>query len=123
MEFAEVIRIRERMCKNVGACVECPLSSRNNTTGKECTLFVKTYPEEAEELIIRWAEVNPAKTNGKHFLEEFPEAYISTRKDNSDGIEMVYVKPNLPSINHCISFPAKWWDEEYKEAPKNAASN
>lgn len=115
MEFAEVIRNRERLCKNMRACIECPLSSNKNSAGMECVSFVKKYPEEAEKIIMEWAEENPAKTNGDHFLEEFPAAYVSTREYNSDDVEMVYVKPNLPSINYCISFPAKWWDGEYKE--------
>lgn len=120
MEFAEAVKIREKMCEYYynNNCLKCPLSEHNNGTKLTCDSFIGTYPDEAEEIIIKWAEENLAKTNGQHFLEEFPVAYVSTREYNSDGIEMVYVKPNLPDINYCMSFPAKWWDKEYEEVEK-----
>ena len=77
MEFVEVIKAKERMHKAAKACARCPLGRTNNGTGLFCDEFIKTYPEKAEELIMKWTKEHPIKTNGDHFLDEYPKAHVS----------------------------------------------
>ena len=115
MEFVEVMKHKGRLCNGIEQCSKCILSSDNNRKDVACSDFMVIYSEEAEKLIMKWAEEHPIKTNGSHFLEEFPNAYVSGRKYNSDKAMMVYVHLNQPGIkDDGIYFPAEWWDKEYE---------
>lgn len=93
-EFVKVAAEMTRMCRHyAGFCKECPLGFVAS-----CRNWVPAHPEEAEEIIMKWAEENPLKTNGEKFREVF--GYDMTERFNT-----------APSMKD-------WLDAEYKEAKK-----
>ena len=78
MEFIEAMKIMKRMCE--GGCHDCPLDDSNNNTKKPCDDFMMLHPEEAEEIIIKWAEENPQKTILEDFLEKYPNAPLNEHR-------------------------------------------
>lgn len=71
MEFLKAMKIMKRMC---GGCNECPLSPDNNDEDEACLIFIIYHPEEAEEILTKWAEEHPRKTILTDFLEKHPNA-------------------------------------------------
>ena len=94
-EFAKVAAEMTRMCGHYeGFCKECPLGF-----AASCRNWVIGQPEEAEEIIMKWAEEHPFKSNGTKFSEVFGVPFWAV----SCGV--------TPAIS-------KWLRSEYKEAKK-----
>lgn len=74
--FVEVVKARERMCKKSGGCANCELKI---LSGYICGLDILKNPEQAQEIIMKWAKEHPVKTNADKFKEVFgtPVDYIS----------------------------------------------
>ena len=99
-EFVKVVTERNRMCAAHGEyCNGCPLSARSRGTDIPCPTFLEESPEEAEEIILKWAAEHPFKSNGTKFLEVFGVPFWAI----SCGV--------TPAIS-------KWIRSEYKEAKK-----
>lgn len=99
-EFTEVMKQRKRMCKQFPRkdeflCDYCPIDSDNNGHNIDCSSFILKYPQEAEEIIMKWAEKNRIKTNEDVWKETFRKTF---------GI-------NVEEIFNIDGF----WDREYKE--------
>lgn len=78
MEFVKAMKITKRICEDDGGnCGNCPLYSQNNKKGVLCGDFLKNYPEEAEEILTKWAEEHPQKTILTDFLEKYPNALLN----------------------------------------------
>lgn len=97
-EFKTVMREYTRMCEGNMRCENCPIASNNNGIGIACHLFVRKFPEEAERIIMQWAEEYPVMTNRKKFKEVFGKDLFK-----------------LLSVEESWSDTLKWLDEEYKE--------
>lgn len=69
-DFMTVMREYDRMCNGMGCC-NCPIASDNNGMGLSCNDLMRTFPEEAERIILRWASEHPIMTNRKKFEEVF----------------------------------------------------
>ena len=94
-EFAKVAAEMTRMCRCYGGfCKECPLGF-----AASCRNWVIGQPEEAEEIIMKWAEEHPFKSNGTKFSEVFGVPFWAV----SCGV--------TPAIS-------KWLRSEYREAKK-----
>ena len=94
-EFAKVADELTRMCRRYdGFCKECPLGF-----AASCRNWVIGQPEEAEEIIMKWAAEHPFKSNGTKFCEVFGVSFWSI----SCGV--------TPAIS-------KWLRSEYKETEK-----
>lgn len=65
-----------RMCRAVGECSFCPLNLSNNGTNLPCNVFIVTYPDKANEIILNWCKEHPIETRQSRFLKMFPEADI-----------------------------------------------
>lgn len=66
-----------RMCKKMGTkCDECPLDFINNGKRVFCIDLIKKYPDEANEIILKWCSSHPVKTRQEKFLEMFPNAKV-----------------------------------------------
>lgn len=65
-----------RMCNKIIECRKCPLSGSNNGFGVACTALVRSHPDKANEIILKWYEEHPVKTRQSKFLEMFPNAKI-----------------------------------------------
>ncbi len=65
-----------RMCKKIGACMNCLLGVANNGADMVCRDFVATCPNKANEIILKWCKEHPIKTRQSEFLKIFPNAKI-----------------------------------------------
>lgn len=94
--FAE----KRRMTKltNIGVCkigcANCPLSEKNNGTGRLCVDYEMHYPEEAIKIIQKWSDEHPRKTFSDEYLEKYPNAPLY---DN--GIPKKFCPRDLGPIN------------------------
>lgn len=44
-------------------CANCPLSEKNNGKGRLCVDYEMHHPEEAIEIVQKWSNENPQKSN------------------------------------------------------------
>ena len=117
MEFVDVMKIEERICDYYGRtrCMECLLGKANNGKRVDCPTFITKYPEEAQEIMMKWAEEHPIKTNGSKFLEDYPNLEVSGYRANGD-ILFIRLDKSEPYVKrNCIEVPAEWWNKEYEE--------
>ena len=125
MEFVEVAKAKARMCASIMKCTSCPLSNFNNETGLNCETLINECPEKAEEIIMKWAEENPVKTNRQVFEEALREKFGDTF-DISKLVGLIarlntcqIYRNSCPDVDDCFECSQKkFWDEEYKEVPK-----
>lgn len=76
MDAMEFIRERNRMCKHIGCCAECPAN------GVICGTIGETNDaERLVQIVEAWAKEHPHKTRQDEFLEQYPEARV-----DKDGI-------------------------------------
>lgn len=108
-EFTEVIKQKERIHKTyTGICEKCAISSSNNGKKIGCGTFITDYPQEAEEIIMKWAEEHPIKTNADKFKEVFGFDI------NRDTAECYGLK--CPPNGRCSECNIHgFWGREYKE--------
>lgn len=107
-DFVEVIKIRKRMCESI-RCNECGLSGVNNGKGTGCENFSTRHPEQAQEIILKWAEERPIKTNADKFREMFGLA----EEEFNPATGCSYLKC---SGRRCCECPKRnFWFDEYKE--------
>lgn len=65
-----------RMCRATEDCDFCPLNLSNNGTYFHCNVFIRNYPDKANEIIIKWCKEHPIKTRQDKLLKVFPNAKI-----------------------------------------------
>lgn len=110
-EFVEVMKQRERICEFYD-CENCPISSFVNRTEKHCSSYMSENPQEAEEIIMKWAKEHPIMTNGEKFKEIMLDTFGVDVFPNRMGCQGV-VCPRGKSCNDCEY--NGFWGQEYKE--------
>ena len=121
MEFVEVMKHKGRLCNGIEQCGKCILSSDNNGKDVICSDFMVIYSEEAEKVIMKWAEEHPVKTNKDKFNEIFPDFPVDIVNPTK---QCKYNCSNYPNCYGCNSKEAlEFWDKEYQEVEKDAVSN
>ena len=70
-----------RICRATEECSFCPLHPSNNGTNLLCNIFIETYPDKANRIILNWCEGHPIKTRQSEFLKMFPNA-----RTDDDGV-------------------------------------
>ena len=65
-----------RMCRAYDNCLFCPLSSLKNGMDVQCTEFIESYTDKANEIILNWCKERPVETRQDRFLKMFPNAKI-----------------------------------------------
>lgn len=64
-EFKEVMKQRSRMCKHYLSmdisCENCPLDKARKNTMFQCFRYIAEYYQEAENVIMEWAEEHPVE--------------------------------------------------------------
>ena len=95
-EFQTVMAQAARMCSSHKLCTSC-LIGKNRVVS--CRAFMFEHPEEAEEIVMKWAAEHPLVTNGTKFFEVFGVPFWAI----SCGF--------TPAIS-------KWLRSEYKGAKK-----
>lgn len=118
MEFAEYMKIKQRMVKyslKMRACMEdcgeCAFHTQNNSLKCHCSDVELIDPELAENIVKQWAKEHPTKTYAQDFLELHPNA-----KKNE------YTKSPATCRNHVYGTPkycagkcADCWNEPMEE--------
>ena len=64
------------MCKFYDDCKECPLENYRSETFITCDYLVRTVPDKANEIILKWCKEHPVKTRQGEFLEMFPNVAL-----------------------------------------------
>lgn len=107
-EFQEVMKIQKRICDYYkGECSKCTLSISNNGFNYFCDEFRNYCPQQAEEIILHWAEEHPVQTNADKFKEVFGFGVEIGR--GCYGI-------HCPNVTKCAECEYKgFWQQEYKE--------
>jgi len=113
MNAVEYLKIKGRMTKNCTInCTKCPFDDSNSSKHIDCMEFESKYPEQAVEIVEKWAKENPVKTYKSVLLEKFPNASLS-----ENGVPRGCPR-NLFNIDNgqcpattCV----KCWNREYKE--------
>ena len=115
MEAVEYLKAKSRMC-NVLVC-NCLMSKRNN--GKEllCGSFEKDYPEQAVEIVEKWANEHPIKTYLSVLLEKFPMVPLDEKGlPKTFCPEEIYGGEEWECCHNKVEGKCKkCWNREYKE--------
>lgn len=83
MDAVEFLKEKNRMCNTFNLCdgggykETCKLYKE----GLTCADYTNDYPEEAVEIVERWAKEHPRKTRQSEFLKLFPRVSMT-----ADGI-------------------------------------
>lgn len=108
-DFVKVIKIKNRMCESVENCNDCPVGGDCNIIKGGCGLLLRKYPEQAQEIILKWDKEHPIKTN----IDKFREVFELTEEEfNPDhGCQLLEC-----GDRKCDECPRKnFWFDEYKE--------
>lgn len=85
MDAVEFLKEHGRMCDSLApSCIGCEIkkSVAYTTDGYgTCREYIKRHPDEAVEVVERWAKEHPKKTRQREFLKMFPRAEM-----DADGI-------------------------------------
>lgn len=112
-EFVEVMKNRRRLCETYNMCAECPMDKKNNKKNISCEYLFNSHHKEAEEIIMKWAEEHPIKTNADKLKVIFKEVF---------GVEL-----DIEALCGCIGIRThcthnceyckyhNFWEQEYKE--------
>lgn len=108
-EFVEVMKHKERMCDvHIISCANCNLIYEVRNKGcSNCEDYVEKYPQEAEEIIMKWAKEHPIKTNADKFKEVFGVEFSNNAAQCCEFIQ-------CPNVD-CDGCQYKdFWQQEYK---------
>lgn len=113
--FAERQRMtklqKDGICKL--SCTDCPLSSFNNDTGVQCSIFEMLYPEKAIAIVQKWSDEHPQKTYLSELLKIFPNTPLG-----DDGTpNFCPYRLGLMSIDDCRNDRncVKCWNQALKD--------
>lgn len=99
----------KRMCKSFkDNCDGCPLHSEIDNVCLMLTL--ERLPNNADEIVDKWASEHPVKTYAMDFFEKFPNA----QKDRN-GAPMACWKHIYGGGNDCGSDCLKCWNQEVEK--------
>lgn len=113
MKAIDYLKEKGRMTKDCTIhCADCPFEYDNNGTENNCTNFDSKYPEQAIEIVEKWAKENPVKTYLSVLLEKLPNAKLNIR-----GIPDVCIKHYFGKVYGNCGFESckDCWNREYKE--------
>ncbi|WP_278474376.1 hypothetical protein [Ruminococcus bromii] len=76
--FAEKRRMTKLTNTGVCAigCANCPLSEKNNRTGRLCVDYEMHHPEEAISIVQQWSDEHPQRTYLSELLKQYPNAKL-----------------------------------------------
>jgi hypothetical protein len=59
MKAVDYLKEKARMCNFYTYCSKCPLGEAGNSDELDCCDYELDYPEEAVEIVEKWARGNP----------------------------------------------------------------
>lgn len=114
MNAVDYLKEKARMTNNCnGGCDECPLRSEENGEGIGCTEFEGEFPEQAIEIVKKWAKENPVKTYLSVLLEKFPNTKLHKSIPETFCPYHIF-KTNKPCYDGYLPC-VDCWNREYKE--------
>ena len=120
MKAVDYLKAKGRMTEGCGIyhCSEkCPLNSSRNGLNISCNNFENNYPEQAIEIVEKWAKEHPVKTYLSVLLEKFPKVPLDKKGvPISFCPEDIYGGEEWEDCNSIIEGKCtKCWNREYKE--------
>ncbi len=108
MTAVEYLKQRGRMTNNCDiSCSVCPLADVNNSKEVCCEEIKGKYPEEAIDIVQKWAEEHPQKTMLQDFFEKHPNA---PRKTTGDPLVCPHVLGYRTEVKGCCTEFDKCYD-------------
>ena len=105
--MAASIKDLKRMCEEHFHCRDCPFSEVDFCV-PEC------FPDNADEIVDKWAAEHPVKTYAMDFFEKFPNAQMTKSGTPKICIDRIY---NTEYIDEDCCEPkcVECWNQEMKE--------
>ena len=118
MKAVDYLKAKGRLCKQY-RCGRCPLRAYDTigSTGGQaeysCIKLERDIPEQAVEIVEKWAKENPPKTYLSVLLEKLPNAKVHEGGYTKFCPQTVFnTKEKCPSSNMSCK---DCWNREYKE--------
>lgn len=115
MDAVKFVKTLGRMCD--AECIKCEFWKRRSRW-ESCNAWQKNHPEEAVEIVEKWAKEHPAKTRQSEFLKMFPDApiYPDTGLVRVSPCQVVRALcGNCPTGTNCIKCRKKFWLAEVED--------
>ena len=115
-EFVTVMNEKERLCnynRREFSCKNCELWSTNTGSTLPCYVYMARFPEEAEKIVMDWAERHPVETMKDRFFNMFPNA----PKDENGYPECCPHQLGWAKCGRCKDFETclQYWNRPYEE--------
>ena len=114
MDAVKFIEERNRMCKSFGdRCTGCPASDA--CKNELCCAFDlgSTLDVTAQVAIVeKWSAAHPRKTRQSVFLEQYPDADLSTGTVNVCQNSLYEGKCDFDRYQNCLSCKREFWSQE-----------
>ena len=106
-----------RICKPYDDCKKCPIGTRNNSVGIPCDYLIRTHPDKANEIILKWCEEHPIKTRQSEFLKMFPNANIcrGCLEISPCNVDIRQFDSEKCGTKSCAKCRKEYWLAEVKE--------
>ena len=115
MNAVDYLKVKGRMTKDCTInCTKCPFDDSNSSKHIDCMEFESKYPEQAVEIVEKWAKENPVKTYLSVLLEKLPNAKLTKEGIPVSCINCFFGEASrvgCDKFNSCIDC----WNKEYKE--------
>lgn len=129
MDAVEFLKEKDRMCRAicivggfVGRGDKCEIErQRQRECGQTCNGYIVNHPEEAVEIVERWAKEHPRKTRQSEFLKMFPrvdmtaDGVIAFCPENMDSTFVCPIKERDHYDPECGDCRKKYWLEEVED--------
>ena len=115
MKAVEYLKAKGRMtdnCKDIYMCRKCKLGESINGEELSCINLEAWHPEQAVEIVEKWAKENPVKTCKDVLLEKFPKTILVEEQNRpSFCVGFLLGKIKCENSMSCV----ECWNREYKE--------
>lgn len=128
MDAVEFLKAKNRMCKTFDSCsgrdggAICELYAKSNEKGLSCADYANDYPEEAVEIVERWAKEHPRKTRQSEFLKIFPRVSMTSNGTIDfcpESFDEEFACPEKGKFYRgeceCLDCRRKYWLEEVED--------
>ena len=118
MDAVKFIEERNRMCESFGdECTGCPASNACSNACKNelcCAFYLGSTLDATAQIAIveEWSAVHQRKTRQSVFLEQYPEADLSTGTVNICPNSLYEGKFDCARYQNCLSCKREFWSQE-----------
>lgn len=100
MDAVKFLKEKNRMCKEVTDCFNCPLGNKKGGCQVGCRINQIVIEEQLVEIVKKWAAEHPRKTRQSEFLKIYPG---TVKKNGIIGIEPCKLENGTGSIKCCLN--------------------